>query len=140
MFPYSHAVEERFGGDLPLNYPTSNKSTDTKKQLAIFTVFPAPKSGNVSFHNLPFLQKRVHKSWQPASRKPRQELRRRAGACNKKQQPVKLSTLKNAPVYRTHLPQLLLLTFCHAAGAEHTVPEKQSQEFPEKIISLVNGE
>lgn len=44
------------------------------------------------------------------------------------------------PVYRTHLPQLLLLTFCHAAGAEHTVPEKQSQEFPEKIISLVNGE
>lgn len=61
-------------------------------------------------------------------------------ACNKKQQPVKLSTLKNAPVYRTHLPQLLLLTFCHAAGAEHTVPEKQSQEFPEKIISLVNGE
>ena len=75
-----------------------------------------------------------------ASRKPRQELRRRAGACNKKQQPVKLSTLKNAPVYRTHLPQLLLLTFCHAAGAEHTVPEKQSQEFPEKIISLVNGE
>lgn len=140
MFPYSHAVGGTFWRRFTIKLSYFKQKYGHKKQLALFTVFPAPKSGNISFHNLPFLQKRVHKSWQPASRKPRQELRRRAGACNKKQQPVKLSTLKNAPVYRTHLPQLLLLTFCHAAGAKHTVPEKQSQEFPEKIISLVNGE
>ncbi len=140
MFTYSHAVGGTFWRRFTIKLSYFKQKYGHKKQLALFTVFPAPKSGNVSFHNLPCPQKRVYKSWQPASRKPKQELRRRAGACNKKQQPVKLSKLKNAPVYRTHLPQLLLLTFCHAAGAEHTVPEKQSQEFPEKIISLVNGE
>ena len=140
MFTYSHAVGGTFWRRFTIKLSYFKQKKKKKKQLALFTVFPAPKSGNVSFHNLPCPQKRVYKSWQPASRKPKQELRRRAGACNKKQQPVKLSKLKNAPVYRTHLPQLLLLTFCHAAGAEHTMPEKQSQEFPEKIISLVNGE
>lgn len=140
MFPYSHAVGGTFWRRFTIKLSYFKQKYGHKKQLALFTVFPAPKSGNVSFYNLPSLQKRAHKSWQPASRKPKQELRRRTSACNKKQQPVKLSTLKNAPVYRTHLPQLLLLTFCHATGAEHTVPEKQSQEFPEKIISLVNGE
>ena len=140
MFTYSHAVGGTFWRRFTIKLSYFKQKYGHKKQLALFTVFPAPKSGNVSFHNLPCPQKRVYKSWQPASRKPKQELRRRAGACNKKQQPVKLSKLKNAPVYRTHLPQLLLLTFCHAAGAEHTMPAKQSQEFPEKIISLVNGE
>lgn len=54
MFPYSHAVEERFGGDLPLNYPTSNKSTDTKNNLPYLPFFPPRNPGTFLFTTYPF--------------------------------------------------------------------------------------
>lgn len=119
MFPYSHAVGGTFWRRFTIKLSYFKQKYGHKKQLALFTVFPALKSGNVSFHNLPFLQKRVHKSWQPASRKPRQELCRRAGACNKKTAARKVIYTEK----RTGLPNTLAaitptdILSCRRSGA-----------------------